>query len=220
MNEKGEEVKYWPRKNLTKLQCDPNSEPITSGPDKWYVIDDTIKRRDIPSVEECNKELERMEYNLTESENEMLQRDTRSTKPKSAKSSNNAIPQFHVNALMNNNALNSAISTNRTNIAPSPIAETDSLDGISSVQSTPTAIRNVTPKVLFSAKNVAIQSPGSIKQSPMIPPAIENMESDAMRMMQNNNAEVNGTSNENGAEALGNYGLIYAQSDGVSVHIL
>lgn len=60
-NEDGTETIYWPKNDLTRLQSDPHSEPVTKGPDRWLIVKDTVKRRNIPTKEEANAEVERMQ---------------------------------------------------------------------------------------------------------------------------------------------------------------
>lgn len=121
----GTEIVYWPKKNLSNLQCDPNSEPITEGSEKWHVVPDTVKRRNIPTVDEANRILKKMMEEITESENESdfasnSVRRTRSSPKKSiGKKVTSTIPQFNV---LLQNQPKSAIHSHRFELSHSPTA--------------------------------------------------------------------------------------------------
>lgn len=65
----GKEIKYWPKSNQNALIGDPESEPILSGENKWLTVKDKIKRRNIRSKSEAEREMNRMcENTRTETE--------------------------------------------------------------------------------------------------------------------------------------------------------
>lgn len=62
----GNEVVFWPKNNQITLINDPTSEPVVYGDGKWITINDTIKRRDIPSKDAAEEEIDRMmQYSTT-----------------------------------------------------------------------------------------------------------------------------------------------------------
>lgn len=80
-NAENEEVVYWPKTNQTLLIRDPTSKVLT-GPDKWLIVADTVKRRGLPELKtvEGTEELieEMMGQSRTETDTET--EDDRTTK--------------------------------------------------------------------------------------------------------------------------------------------
>lgn len=120
----GNEVILWPRNNQITLLSDPTSEPVVEGDRKWITINDTIKRRDIPSKDAAEKEIERMMlYSTTADETtdntdidiEVIRRRKIPTKAQMKQS----IPQFDV-SMMPNSPLPSALKNQFVSIT-SPI---------------------------------------------------------------------------------------------------
>lgn len=100
VEESGQEIIYWPKKNLTKLQNDPNSEPIVSGESQWLIVKDTIKRRGIKTLEEAEEEIEKMmQISQTEKDDEDTdgeggRRKTRADKHSEKEICKSPIPKF------------------------------------------------------------------------------------------------------------------------------
>lgn len=165
-NDDGSEIIFWPKKDVTVLQSDPNSEPVTSGPDKWHVVYDKVKRRDIATVEDANVELEKMQYCVTEeSDADDGRRKTRIgtksvTKIKSTKST--VVPTFKIDL---SRKLNSAIASDQqivTTVSPKSVhnRRPDDDDRTSfhsqlQINTTPVSSRSSTP--MFTQN---INSPG------------------------------------------------------------
>lgn len=67
----GTETLYWPKSNQNSQIGDPDSEPVVSGQNKWLIVHDKVKRRNIPSKSEAELEMEQMlEQSKTETETE------------------------------------------------------------------------------------------------------------------------------------------------------
>lgn len=80
----GKDVVFWPKKNQTTLQQDPESEPVLDGAEKWLYVPDLVKRWNIPSVKEAEHEIDVMinktDTDLAESEEENIIMRTRQKK--------------------------------------------------------------------------------------------------------------------------------------------
>lgn len=88
LQEDGKDIIYWPRKNQTILQKESDSTPILTGEDKWLVIHDKIKRKNLKSFRDAESEIEDMlAKSVTES-------DTDNEKPQQKKS---VIPKYTLN---------------------------------------------------------------------------------------------------------------------------
>lgn len=116
VNEKGVEVIYWPKKNQSLLQNDPDSEPVLTGENKWLIVKDTIKRRGLNTKEEAEQEMKHMmaQTQTEEDGDDSDEGDSGSIRQKlqtnTMKETNNSqIPKFVVNS---NVALNSVILPN------------------------------------------------------------------------------------------------------------
>lgn len=102
-DQKNIEFIYWPKKDQTLLQRDPNSAPVISGPDKWIAKYDTIKQRAIPeltTVERTENFLDKMlQQSRTENDSESTnfeQQTRKRKKPTKPKTTVTKVPKFLV----------------------------------------------------------------------------------------------------------------------------
>lgn len=120
----GNEVVFWPRNNQVTLLNDPTSEPVVDGDSKWITINDTIKRRNIPSKDAAEEEIDRMmQYSTTTDEttdNTDIDIDViRRRKVPTKAQVKQCVPQFDV-SMMPNSPLPSALKNQFVSII-SPI---------------------------------------------------------------------------------------------------
>lgn len=109
-SEDGQETRYWPKNYQNELVNDPYSEPILSGEDKWLIVKDKIKRRNLLSKLDAEKEMERMD-NKTETEeeeNDVINERSKRLQTKGAAKLPCTIPTFKVSATPPNSALRNA----------------------------------------------------------------------------------------------------------------
>lgn len=67
------QIVYWPRSNQTAYINDPDSEPVLSGPNKWLIVSDKIKRTNIPTKGEAEKIMDEMlENSRTETDDDQM----------------------------------------------------------------------------------------------------------------------------------------------------
>lgn len=167
---------------MTKLQFDPKSEPITNGAEKWHVVNDTVKRRNIATFAEANEQAEHMRYHLTESENGsdvndfMKTRTSSLTKPVLKRST--IIPQFKVDAA-DMGKLSSAISNERIQMTSSPTCRIP-FNGTVSACTTHTFSRVSTSKVHIIIQTSVVNQPAGL--SPMLSSAMHMLQSESLKL--------------------------------------
>lgn len=137
-NENGTHTIYWPKINVSALQRDVNSEPVTEGAEKWFIVNDIVKRWNIPTLDEANKEVHKMMESLTETETEddtkFGARNTRNSQKVSSKSAPFHIPTFNATGLLPNQPL-SALQNKRISLpVPSPTNDSNSATSLNMFQ--------------------------------------------------------------------------------------
>lgn len=234
----GVEKIYWPKNNIKIQQCDPNSQPVTSGPEKWHIVNDTVKRRNIATAEEANAKVLEMMRLVTESENDddypddNSHRITRQNNHQPKQTVASVVPKFNVTT---SNPLNSAITSSSNILAKSspnqhdgnstPLSSSRLLHMISN-NSTPVSSRSSTPAFM----NQPFSSFSPSQMTPFSPSTL--MGNETFNAMQTSQAEIAAaeetivTTDDTAAsansaimiDAAGNQVPVFQRSDGVSVN--
>lgn len=118
LNDKNEEVVFWPKRNQTSLQNDPTSEPIIFGDNKWLEVNDVVKRRGILSKELAEKEMDVMMMTSSTDETDSEQIIRRPNKFQS-KGSLKSVPKYNIDDLKKRKLV-PAINSSSPSSSPSP----------------------------------------------------------------------------------------------------
>lgn len=157
----GREIIYWPKQNQTVLQNDPHSQPVMEGNGKWLVIDEVIKRRNIASKEDVEREIDEMalESNTDgdENHNEIIQRPKAYPTKASMKqiTSSVLIPRYDIGNL-SRSPLSSAVKTSKIISSPMTPKTTISVQKQYQTLSQQATSSPMTPKN-YSSSSTSIQ---------------------------------------------------------------
>lgn len=162
----GGEIIYWPKNNVTKLQFESGSEPVTEGPNKWHIVQDVVKRRNIPTAEAAQNIVQQMIQNPstdTDSDANIITRTC--AKKRVVRQAHVSIPQYDS---MKKNTLKSVlkginiISTN----SPTSSAHTTPTNSPRTVATNKTPLFPLTPPSSRAYNSVKIMN--SSLQSPLL----------------------------------------------------